>query len=328
MSVDLVDRYLQAVRFLLPKNQREDVARELADELQSQVEAKEAELGHSLDENGVAALLKYFGHPALLALRYQEGPCLIGPRVFPLYWFCVKAVIAILTVVHLMLPMLFVVASGESDVTIARIFLRLPGVMVGALGWITLLFVVLDTDVVRTPIEKALAGWNPRDLPALRQEASEVPAREASLPGVIGAAILSAWWLVGLRHPTLLLGPAAAFVAFGPAFHTVYVPMLALAVLGLVLGLLRLLRPGTAWHRLAQLLIEAGNLVVVYVLARSGPWIVSPDGAPAAPMTRELLEVVNGTAQLGLGVALAVTGVVFAWSCVKALRHPSPRHMA
>jgi hypothetical protein len=146
---------------------------------------------------------------------------------------------------------------------------------------------------------------------------------------VIGTAILSAWWLVGLRHPSLLLGPAAAFVAFGPPFHALYVPMAVLAVIGLVLGLLRLLRPGAAWHRPAELAVEAGNLVVLYLLAQSGPWIVSPGGTPRAPMTAELLELVNGAAQLGLGVAFVVVGIGFAWHCVKALRLQSaPRHMA
>lgn len=328
MSVDLVDRYLQAVRYLLPKKQREDVTQELADELQSQIEAKEAALGHGLGEAEVAALLKAFGHPALLALRYQEGGSLIGPRVFPLYWFCVKSVTAILAVVHLVLPLLFYVATGEPEQEFVRLFLRFPDVLVGVLGWTTLMFVILDTDMVRTPVEKALADWSPRDLPTLRKEASE-PPRAASLAGVIGTAILSAWWLIGLRHPALILGPAAGSIAFGPPFQALYVPMAVLAVAGLVIGLLRIVRPGAAWHRAAQLALEAGNLVVLYLLAQAGPWMVNPAGVWRAPMTPELLELVNGAAQLGLGVAFVVVGIQFAWHCVKALRlQAPPRHMA
>lgn len=40
--MDLIDRYLQAVRFWLPKNARqEDLLAELGDDLRSQIEAKE-----------------------------------------------------------------------------------------------------------------------------------------------------------------------------------------------------------------------------------------------------------------------------------------------
>src|SRR6185295_5382125 len=114
MKVELVDRYLQAVRMLLPRKQRNDVDRELAEEIHSQIEAKEAALGRAPSQDEVFAILKSFGHPALLALRYQEGRALIGPRVFPLYWFSVKAILAILAVVHIVLPAVFAVAMGES----------------------------------------------------------------------------------------------------------------------------------------------------------------------------------------------------------------------
>lgn len=328
MSVELVDRYLQAVRYLLPKKQREDVTQELRDELQSQVEAREATLGRSLEESEVASLLKAFGHPALLALRYQEGGSLIGPRVFPLYWFCLKSVVGILAVVHLALPLLFYVVTNEPEREIVRLFVRFPDVVVGVLGWMTILFAVLDTDLVRTPVEKALSEWNPRDLPALSKEAVEPPTA-ASVAGVVGTGILSAWWLIGLRRPALVLGPAAAYVAFGPAFHALYVPMVVLAAIGLALGVLRLLRPGAGWHRPAQLALEAGNLVVLFLLARGGPWIVSAGGVARAPVTAEMLALVNGAVQLGLGVAFAVTGVVFAFNCVKTLRlQGAPRHIA
>ncbi len=327
MSVDLVDRYLQAVRYLLPRKQREDVTRELADELQSQIEAKEARLGRSLNEDEVANVLKAFGHPALLALRYQEGRALIGSRVFPLYWFCVKSLSAILAVVHLLLPVLFAVATDPPG-GFGPIFERFPGVWVGAMGWVTLLFVVLDADMVRKPVEKALSDWNPRDLPAPRKETTE-PPRATSLAGVLGAAILSVWWLVGLSHPAILLGPAAAFVAFGPPFYAVYVPMVVLAVAGVVVGLWRVFRPGAPAARAAQIAVDAGQLAVLYFIAQSGPWIVAPGGVPRAPLTGELLGLVNTAAQLGLGVAFAVTGVVFAFKVVKSLRMPAaPRHLA
>ena len=56
--MDLIDRYLQAVKFWLPKAQQQDILQELSVDIQSQVEDKEAELGHKLNEVEVADLLK------------------------------------------------------------------------------------------------------------------------------------------------------------------------------------------------------------------------------------------------------------------------------
>jgi hypothetical protein len=50
-STELIDRYLQAVRFWLPKTQRqEDLIAELGEDLRSQIDDKEIELGHPLDK--------------------------------------------------------------------------------------------------------------------------------------------------------------------------------------------------------------------------------------------------------------------------------------
>ena len=56
--MELIERYLQAVRFWMPKAQQDLVA-ELADDLRSQVDDKEEEVGRPL--NDAAALLSQFG---------------------------------------------------------------------------------------------------------------------------------------------------------------------------------------------------------------------------------------------------------------------------
>jgi hypothetical protein len=56
--MDLINRYLQAVKFWLPKNQKQDIIAELAEDLRSQIEDREAELGRQLNESEVAELLK------------------------------------------------------------------------------------------------------------------------------------------------------------------------------------------------------------------------------------------------------------------------------
>ncbi len=52
--MDLLDRYLQAVKFWLPKNQKQDIIAELSEDIRSQVEDREAELGRKLNESELA----------------------------------------------------------------------------------------------------------------------------------------------------------------------------------------------------------------------------------------------------------------------------------
>lgn len=45
MTTTLIDRYLRAVREQLPRGQQDDIIGELSEDLRSQVEDREAELG-------------------------------------------------------------------------------------------------------------------------------------------------------------------------------------------------------------------------------------------------------------------------------------------
>ena len=75
---DMLARYLQAVGFWLPRSQKNDILAELSEDLRSQMEDREAELGHPLDEAEVSAFLKRRGRPLLVAGRFLPQQHLIG----------------------------------------------------------------------------------------------------------------------------------------------------------------------------------------------------------------------------------------------------------
>ncbi|MGH9718901.1 MAG: hypothetical protein ACRD8O_01700, partial [Bryobacteraceae bacterium] len=85
--MNLLDRYLHAVKFWLPAGQQEDILAELSEDIRSEIEDKEAGLGRKLDEDGVAAILKKRGRPILVASRYLPQQSLIGPALMPAYRF-------------------------------------------------------------------------------------------------------------------------------------------------------------------------------------------------------------------------------------------------
>lgn len=317
--MELVERYLQAVRFLLPKRQRDDVDRELSEDLRSQVEEREAELGRPLNEDELSGLLKGFGHPALLALRYRQDRHLIGPEVFPLFAFAVKSVLGILAVVHILAPAVYLVATGEPSGRVVGLFLRFPGVALPVLAWLTIAFAILDTHVVRSAVERALASWSPRSLPevAKRDEATRPPSAAC----LVLTAVLGVWWLAGLAYPPLLLGPAAQYVDFGPIFHRLYVPMAAVAAASVAIGAFRLSHPRSA--RLAAMagaLVDGLGLAVLYLLWRADVYVVARDAMTSMQGYQGLLEAINAGVRISLASALFIGGTVFVWKCLKHLR--------
>jgi hypothetical protein len=68
--VEALDRYLEAVRGYLPRAQRADIVAELAEDLRSEIEERQAAAGRALSEGEVMALLKQRGHPMAVAERF------------------------------------------------------------------------------------------------------------------------------------------------------------------------------------------------------------------------------------------------------------------
>jgi hypothetical protein len=56
--MELLDRYLQAVRFWLPKAQQQDIIAELSSDLRSQIDDRETELGRPLDDAELEVILR------------------------------------------------------------------------------------------------------------------------------------------------------------------------------------------------------------------------------------------------------------------------------
>ena len=99
--MELINRYLHAVRFWLPKKQRDDILAELSEEIRCQVEEREREAGRKLDDHEVASVLRKLGHPFAAANRYLPQRHLIGPVLFPIYLLVLRIVIIICFVPNL-----------------------------------------------------------------------------------------------------------------------------------------------------------------------------------------------------------------------------------
>ena len=99
--MNIVDRYLLAVRAFLPRATQEDIIKELSEDIRSRIEDREEALGRPLTAAEEESLVKELGHPALLAGRYGPRRRLIGPELFPFYWLVLKLALGVGVAVHL-----------------------------------------------------------------------------------------------------------------------------------------------------------------------------------------------------------------------------------
>jgi hypothetical protein len=258
--MELIDRYLQAVKLWLPARQKQDIAAELRDELQSQIEEREAEFGRPLSETEVAELLAKCGRPMAVAGRYLPQKPLIGPALFPVYRMALKAAALLYLVpwaAGWIALAVFVPSFRESTpgLTLLKGWATFWEIGLFAFGAITAVFVAIEHWPSST---KPSAGWDPRRLPPVR-DAKRIP-RASSIAELLLLPLMASWWLDAAGG-----APIAWTVAFHPFrwnpgpvwndFHgRFYWPVLAVWATSFAVAAVNLVRP---WWTRARLSIRA-----------------------------------------------------------------------
>src|SRR6476660_8842026 len=134
----LIDRYLAAVRFFLPRAEQDDIVKELSGDMRSQIEDWEAGRGRPLSESEQEQLLRQYGHPAMLAGKYGPKRHLIGPELFPFYRLVITLALIVGVIVHLVITIAFLVGGREG--LAARQLLFVPVVALIMINCITIVF--------------------------------------------------------------------------------------------------------------------------------------------------------------------------------------------
>jgi hypothetical protein len=330
---ELVDRYLQAVRFWLPRTERpQDLIAELGEDLRSQIEEKERELGRPVDEAEVSAILKRCGAPMIVASRLGPKRFLIGPTLFPIYEFVLKLVllwILVPVLVFIVGPVNVVNSAGDWRTAVLSTIGDLwSGLFISA-GVITLVFAILE----RTHAEFRMAEkWDPQTLPPLAK-----PERKKSVAQTIAELIFGSigliWLLLIPHYPVLILGPAAAFLKAAPLWHTFYVPILLLGVVGLVRAGMTLARPQWTWFPPAGALVQAvlTLILVRFLLNASGqmtngewhPFVVLADAAKNSVQYIRVAAIVNVSILVSLVCAwfgICIAMIVHVWQLLRLIR--------
>ena len=307
--MELLDRYLNFIRFLLPRGKQQDIIDELSEDLHAQITDKEAELGRSLNESELEALLKQCGHPLLVAGRYQPQQ-LIGQPFYPLYVFGLKMVQWVL------FPLLLLVGAVLALFRVhplAALIGSVGDAIAGALytvGLLTVAFVVLERLQTKLTF---LEDWRPRDLPKLPvvPDQTQIP-RSESFGGFLGCAAFLAWWTGLLQIPQ-----TAKLEFLNPIPDSFFWPVLVLFAAGMVLHAVNMFLPWWTRRRSAfQLVLDVYALWLAVALLRIWPWFAlkMPGAAPAE--LAQVEQIVNGI----LFVAVLVCALGYLMSGLQHLR--------
>ncbi len=315
--MDIIDRYLQAVKFALPKSQADDIVRELSDNILSQVEERESELGRPVTEDEIAEMLKKLGSPAKLASQYREQQGLIGPVILPIYWKVLKTALALALVVQVIAAIAMAAAGKPLLESLAPVF-RYPNVALLTFAWITLAFAVFHF------LGGRLSGnqpWDPRKLPPIIKS-DRRKSRTEVMAGLVVGGLASVWWLYGLHHPFWIFGPGVAFMTFGPVWLQLFPLFVLMAVAEVIRHAYELARPyAIRKHAIARLTMRGLNLVVLFFLIRAKDVFVASN--PANPQMQDALTSINYALHLGLMIAAVVTGVKLVADVWKLIRTPA-----
>ena len=216
--MELLDRYLQAVKKHLPWQRQDDIIAELKANLEAQLEDREAELGRKLSDAEVEAWLKQLGSPIQVAARYQPQRYLIGPGLFPIYWYVLRLVMVWCAVIYTVVNVIQIVASGSDTEAIWRAAAHLPQVLFINVAIMTLIFAVIEwtgaqiPGKVQTMVGMAppwQVGRTPRFAPG--EGCGKKRTYAHAVAEVIFGWILLVWLLLVPHHPFLLFGPGVYY---------------------------------------------------------------------------------------------------------------------
>ncbi|HKW18852.1 MAG TPA: hypothetical protein VJO35_15190 [Terriglobales bacterium] len=325
--MELLEKYLQAVKFWLPSAQQNDIIAELRDDIRSEVEERENSLGRSLNENEWEFLLKQRGRPLLVAEKYLPQRSLIGPVLFPAYWFVLRLALLCYFLPWIAVWMGLVLFSPEYRAhhlglgaikDISFLFFNIPFVF----AVVTIVFATLEQVKDKRWLTQ---DWSPRKLPRVR-DTKRIPRANSGAELILNT-IFGIWWLKILWTLTVFESGGIK-LTLPPIWHKFFWAFLLLLVVNTSLSALNFIRP--YWTRERHGLKAAANLLSAIVLIfivknfapmfASGPVIVLQGKVVSLPW----MFTFGLTIGFGIGaIVCVILTFVEVWKALKSDRAPS-----
>jgi len=307
---ELLDRYIHSLKLMLPPDKVEDIAAEIRSILESLAEERAAELGRELRPADMSAILKRYGHPMMVASRYRDRPGrgLIGPDLFPFYWFTLRAIFAVWVAIRLIVAVFTLQGTATAgsvllllgrDILLAAFFIP---------AGITLLFAAWEYLEYRFRYSER---WKPESLPPIPSLPQPRPTFQ-----MISGVVWLIFWAMALYVPQFfwvwggrgMFSPSETVYAMRPVLWLLAFFWIALSRLGYT-------RFATAeWRRSLGTVAVLAGLVVALVLLRGGDLLIA--GPRWDPTQAKSLATLNQMVAGVVVLACIFAGLV----CLKELR--------
>jgi hypothetical protein len=282
--MELLDRYLHALKSYLPKHQQRDILDEISDTIQSEAEERQRALGRALSREEESELIRRYGHPMLAAARYKPQQYLIGPTLFPYYVATLKFAAGILLLLHV----IFAIAMGFTSPSPVASGLRALGGLWDAIpfwiAFITIVFAILERNQVRL---RLFEHWDPSHLPPVPAPRATEPQRipwSESIVGLVAATVMLLYWLGVPPLDRLVFSGDGMSVRVGPELRRLHTPITMMLLMVVAGNILNIVRPYfTYLHGISRLVTDAVGLTILYVVSRAPKILVIVNAAGQGP---------------------------------------------
>lgn len=326
--MELLERYLQAIRRYLPLRRQDDIIAELRANMESQIEDRESELGRPLTQGELEDFLRKMGPPVVVASRYQPQQYLIGPTIFPLYLYVLRTVILWAFIVYSIVIVVVIPLTSPSPSSIVASLMHMPGVLINVTAWVTVIFAAVEFVSARYPnVCPSIAGltehWHPQSLPPLEKRPGTGKPRSyaQAVAEVVFGFLFLVWLLMIPRHPFLLMGPGFVYLRISPfllapVWWTFFWWFAALNAFQLGWKCIDLIR--NTWSRPARIqsiAFKAFGLALMLLLIAAPDHVYLSLKNPAVDQLRygHQLDQINYSIHLGAGVICMIVVIQLGW---------------
>jgi hypothetical protein len=310
--MDLLKRYLTAVRFWLPAKQQDDIIAELSEDLRSQSEDREAALGRNLTPAEWETLLKERGHPLVVASGYLPQRYLIGPVLFPVYVFVLKLATLWCLIPSIAVWLGIAIFAPSGSALHASFWNALWPALVTA-GVVTFIFSILERYQ-----SEWLGKWSPNTLPPVR-DTRRIP-RGSTLFELVVNAMFTGWTIEAIAAPALIDSPGLR-IAFTSAGREVLSGLVLLAIGLIVLSAVNLVRP--YWTRTRRSVRSGIYFLTALLFAlslRVQPLLDIAGSEVTAPISRIIDQTVTGVIMGGVAVSIFLGMVELVYALSRDIR--------
>ncbi|MBI9107850.1 MAG: hypothetical protein JEZ04_13970 [Spirochaetales bacterium] len=273
-SKELLERYLAAAGKYLPIKNRTDISREIESLILDICEERWPEM--EVDQQKMESVLVELGKPSKLAAKYKTEVLLIGPELIPVFKLVLMIVCTVTSIVSL--STFFIGSSPMTAGEIAAYFIELFNSLFGVVGFIFIIFVILERIIPNkgefNPLDQS---WNIKDLPDIKEK---IPSKAEIITGIFFSIIA----IIALNVFTDYIG-IYSFGSEGMNFLPILAPeliqLLPLFSLRIAIGAMTLLpfiisrsaeltRSGSYYYNISQMGLSLFDIGILILFLKRG----------------------------------------------------------